>query len=638
MTSILDLIDDNEETMDTPEVPEGKEQEFILDLSNPVAERIEILDNYFLRDENGAVEVLRQLNSMWYMCGIKAIENFFLALCYSPTISSILKLSVAKSLSDSENKLVVKNALLSILGTSGTELGTSGTELGTSGTELGTSGTELNLPTPCRVEALELLMNYSQDSLDIIISHLKNFLRDSKIEEEFKYKTILNLENLSSTWMREQLLELFPNKEFVKHIFLICKELIRQEFPIFVPKVDNEDFFELLLLRMNYDKLVETYKIWGRVTNNYDLFIQEAQLCFLYLPKNSIFYRILSAQYLLQKCSPDSREDIENILLAVAENPLNTENERADAADTLLQLGGEEMKTKGRDIIVSLGIGNREHNTLYTNTQNVHNTAVEDSISELLEFFSNQSTFLINRIPITFTQVRKSIEAIGTTENIQLSLNRIHIDRALYSKYNISLETLLVKLWSYIKNHEYEEEFQKRLLQELEDMAGTCSTGFASRIVNVVSGFGEFNIRISWEDQIIANFSGRLNAKARIIQDEQSIFRTKYYPEVKSIQTNTSLQNTTSYSYLHNPLPQPNSKSELSKDIDSIIESFSQCVLEELSIKSSEPHRRKNFNLFLKHSISDIRDEMYSEFCEFLDDTTFDLYFRKALLHYEGEF
>ena len=614
MTSILDLIDDNEETMDNLEVPEGKEQEFILDLSNPVAERIEILDKYFLRDENGAVEVLRQLNSMWYMCGIKAIENFFLALCYSPTISSILKLSVAKSLSDSENKLVIKNALLSILGT---------------------SGTELKLPTPCRVEALELLMNYSQDSLDIIISHLKNFLRDSKIEEEFKYKTILNLENLSSTWIRDQLLELFPNKEFVKHIFLICKELIRQEFPIFVPKVDNEDFFELLLLRMNYDKLVETYKIWGRVTNNYDLFIQEAQLCFLYLPKNSVFYKILSAQYLLQKCSPDSRKDIENILLAVAENPLNTENERADAADTLLQLGGEEMKTKGRDIIVSLGIGNREHNTLYTNTQNVHNTAVEDSISELLEFFANQSTLLINRIPITFAQVRKSIEAIGTTENIQLSLNRIHIDRALYSKYNISLETLLVKLWSYIKNHEFEEELQKRLLQELEDMAGTCSTGFASRIVNVVSGFGEFNIRISWEDQIIANFSGRLNAKARVIHDEQSIFRTKYYPEVRSIQTNT-----TSYSYLHNPLPQPNSKynqSELSKDIDSVIESFSQCVLEELSIKSSEPHRRKNFNLFLKHSISDIRDEMYNEFVEFLDDTTFDLYFRKALMHYEGE-
>ena len=158
--------------------------------------------------------------------------------------------------------------------------------------------------------------------------------------------------------------------------------------------------------------------------------------------------------------------------------------------------------------------------------------------------------------------------------------------------------------------HKNEQELLKRLLEELEDMSGTCSTGFASRLVNIVSGFGEFNIRISWEDQIVANFAGRLNAKARVIQDEQSIFRTKYYQDVANIQP----------------------------DIDDIIESFSQAVLEELPIKSSEPGKRKNFNLFLRCSISDIRDEMYLEFTEFLDDTTFDLYIRKALMHYEGEF
>ena len=595
MTSILNLVD--EEIINNIEVIEGKETEFILDLSNPVSDRIEILDNYFLRNENGAIEVLRQLNSMWYMCGIKAIENFFLALCHSTKISSILKLSVAKSLGESTNKLVVKNALLSILGTSETELDTG------------------NLPTPCRIEAIELLMKYSESSLDIIMFHIENFLRDSKIEEEFKYKTILNLENLSSTWIRDQLLELFHNKDFVKYIFIICKDLIRQEFPKFVPEVDNEDFFELLLLRMNYDKLVEIYKLYGQSPNNYDFFICKSQLCFIHQPENSIFYKILSAQYLLQKCSIENRDEIENILLTIAENPLNTENERADAADTLLQLGREELKTRGRNIIVSLGIGNKEHNTLYTNSQNVHNNEVEDSISELLEFFANQSTLLVNRIPITFTQVRKNIETLGgTTENIQLSLNRIYLDRALYSKYNISLETILVKLWSYIKNHKNEKELHKRLLQELEDMSGTCSTGFASRLVNVVSGFGDFNIRISWEDQIVANFTGRLNAKARNIQVEESIFRTKYYQDVIGLQNDDN------------------------DDIKDIIESFSQCVLEELSIKSSEPYRRKNFNLFFKCSMEDIRDEMYQEFCEFLDDTTFDLYFRKALMHYEGEF
>ena len=592
MTSILDLLDE-ENVAKTLVIPEGKEKEFILDLSIPVNSRIDVFNNYFIQNESGAIEILRQLNSMWYMCGIKAIENFFIAVCNSRNISSILKLSVVKSLISEEegtvNKTSIQNALNSILQNG-------------------------NLPTPCRVETIQLLMNYeSLDSPENSTSkYFEDFLKDHTIDEEFRYKTILNLENLSATWMRDQLLTLFPNKEFVKHIFTICKDLIKQEFPKFIPQVDNEEFFELLLLRINYDKLSDNYKEYCTSTINiYNFFIREAQLCFIQDNYNSIYYRILSAQYLLQKCQIENPETIEDILLSFAEDHTNTENQRADAADTLLHLGSADMKLKGRNIILFLGIGEQERNNLFTNTQNVHNTDVEDSISEIMEFFAQQPTQLINKIPITFQEVRKNIEYIGgVTKKIQLSLNRINIDRALYSKFNISLETLLVKVWSYVKKHKNEQELLKRLLEELEDMSGTCSTGFASRLVNIVSGFGEFNIRISWEDQIVANFTGRLNAKARVIQDEQSIFRTKYYQDVANIQP----------------------------DIDDIIESFSQAVLEELPIKSSEPDKRKNFNLFLRCSISDIRDEMYLEFTEFLDDTTFDLYIRKALMHYEGEF
>ena len=74
-----------------------------------------------------------------------------------------------------------------------------------------------------------------------------------QIEEGFKYKTILNLENLASQWIREQLYDLFPNKEFVKYIFTISATLIKQEFPKFKPELDNEDFFELMIsLRLQH--------------------------------------------------------------------------------------------------------------------------------------------------------------------------------------------------------------------------------------------------------------------------------------------------------------------------------------------------------------------------------------------------
>ena len=255
-----------------------------------------------------------------------------------------------------------------------------------------------------------------------------------------------------------------------------------------------------------------------------------------------------------------------------------------------------------------------EINTLYTNSQNVHNEQLESSILELIEFFAEYTTLLINRIPITFQQVRRQIENLCNKEKIQLSLNRIQIDRVLFSKYNMSLETLMIKLWSYIQNNEeYKEQLIQRLLEELEDMSGTCSSGFASRIVNVISGFGDFSLRISWEDQIISNFNGRLNAMVRNITLEKSIYRTEHYGTISSLQK------------------------DINDDVESVLECFSECVLHELPLRSSEPYKRKNFNFFLKHSFPLIREEMYEEFSPFLDDTTFDLYFRKALMHYEGE-
>jgi hypothetical protein len=598
MTPIVDLVD--EEVIYNILIEEGKEEEFILDLSNPVKSRIDVLEKYFIKNEMATIELLHRLNSMWFMCGIKAIENFFVALCDSDNISSLLKLSVAKSLSDSENKEPAKKTLISILNTR-------------------------ELPTPCRVEAIELLVQFNTDN-SIVFKYFKEFLLDISIDEEFKYKTILNLENLASIWIRDKLYDLFSDKEFVKYIFTISDRLIKQEFPKFKPELDNEDFFELLILRMNYATLTDAYKSYcDSNPSKYDYLILQSQWQFFNMTENSIFYRILSAQYLLQKffqiLSKQDIENIENILLEFAENPINGENQRADAADTLLHLGSSIMKDKCKDIILSLGMGDREINTLYTNSQNVHNKELENSIVEIIEFFAEYTTVMINKIPITFKEVRTQIEFMANEnkvdkEKIQISLNRIHMDRALFSKYNISLETLLLKLWSYIQNtQEYKEELILRLLQELEDMAGTCSSGFASRLVNVVSGFEDFTLKISWEDQIISNFNGRLNAMARNITLQHSIFRNHYYDNV---------------SFLQKEIVDSNS-------IDSVLESFRHCVLNELPLKSSEPYKRKNFNFFLKHSFPIIRQEMYQEFSPFMDDTTFDLYFRKALMHYEGE-
>ena len=230
-------------------------------------------------------------------------------------------------------------------------------------------------------------------------------------------------------------------------------------------------------------------------------------------------------------------------------------------------------------------------------------------------------------------------------EKIELALKRIHLDRARYSKFNNTLSNILLKVWSYMMGHENEEEMRKRMLEELEEMSATCSTGFASRLINVISGFGEFNIRISWEDQIIANFSGRLNAAARRITEEtpENIFFHDKLHDVVSLWLNQPEQ-----SELYKKLRAEERWNKISELVDKFLETdredkiriciddFAEAVLNEMMVASSEWSGRQHFSLFFRSNISGIREEMYQEFKDHLDDTSFDLYIRKAIMSYEG--
>jgi hypothetical protein len=124
---------------------------------------------------------------------------------------------------------------------------------------------------------------------------------------------------------------------------------------------------------------------------------------------------------------------------------------------------------------------------------------------------------------------------------------------------------------------------KKRLLEELVEMAGTCSTGFATRLINSISGFGEFTIKISWREQIIGNFTGRLNAKIR--------------------------------------------------NMDDLI--LQEKVLEEMMLETTNYSGRKRFLKFLRNNLLEIREELYDEFKTHISDTDFDLYFRTAVSMYE---
>jgi hypothetical protein len=585
----LDLENDTELNLDLEndtEIEDENYGETILNFGNSETKRLNALE---LCSDNEKIEYITRLIGMYQFSPINVLQSFLIQVVKKSKIDGLLKLECAKALESKGLEClshIIENE---------------------------------DLPSPCRIEAIHLLLideYYSKFG----IKHLINFINDYNINCDFRYKNIIELEKQGLNLMTEHLCWLLDNIDLGTELLKKFEKALKSSFPEWKPTPDNEDLVYLMIEMLDYTSAKYFFKKYvENIYFGYDIFIKTSQQEFIEKPENSIYYRILSGQYLLQKCelNGDETMGVFSVLTQFANDVTVEYNRRADAADVLLQLGDENTKKIGRQLIIDLGI-NHNSVTIFDNAQNVHTQEVEDSVLETLEFFASIPLMTVNKLPINFEYVNKQIETILTNrgekdyeesnKNIRLALNRIRLDRALYSKYNNTLSNILIRLWSYMKKHKFEEEMIKRLLEELEEMSGTCSTGFITRLINVPSGFGDFSVRISWEDQIIANLAGRLNAQMRKIDKENW---GKYESEIKK------------------------TIGELEEDED-IYEEFKANVMMELAMISSKTAKRKNFNLFFLKTIANIREEMYKEFTDYLDDASFDLYMRKALSRYEG--
>jgi hypothetical protein len=319
--------------------------------------------------------------------------------------------------------------------------------------------------------------------------------------------------------------------------------------------------------------------------------------------------------------------------------------------------------------------------TVFDNAENVHTDEIEESVVIALKFLTTLSTLVINDNIIDFNYIQDQVNQMLKSEiiehnvpcahadilsktkefcsdackdqaenhkTIQIALNRICMDRTLYSKFNISLRNILLKVWTYIIGHDSEDEMKTRLKQELFDMSGTCTSGFASRLVNIISGFGDFNIRISWGDQITGNVAGRLNAHARSITELNSVYYTTRSLDVVKLWLNDNIdvketiinQLTHSDKLTDRPpmkkIIEEFLKEERKEKLEICVEDFAEKVLNEMMISSSKFAERQHFLLFFGINILGIREEMFEEFKNYISESDFDLFFRIAISTYEG--
>jgi len=371
------------------------------------------------------------------------------------------------------------------------------------------------------------------------------------------YKVIVNNDDLSIPYRVDTIL------------FLMNTNKLREECLIEFMKITNDitldDYFRYKNI-INIEKLSIQHRHY---------YIEKCMMFFIFNENNTIRYRILSAQYILQYDLTQYRDDICRYLYNFGLNEELDTGLRADAADMLLTFGNEIYKGYGEELIRTLANENGVlASTIYKNAENVHSIDKE-SVNEIIEF-------LMEYRPTdeTFESVRAEIQEENS--DISLALDRIDVDRTLYGKFNITIRSLFLRIWKYINSSEHKLELNKRLMEELVEMSGKCTSGYVTRLTNILSGFENFSVRIPISEQIISKLMYQLNTRLLKVKDDE----------------------------------------------------YRDLVLEEMTVVNVQ--NRLNFFKFFRENLSDIRESLWDDFKEFITQTDFDLYFRRALMHYEG--
>ena len=380
------------------------------------------------------------------------------------------------------------------------------------------------------------------------------------------------------------------------------------------------------------------------------IYFQTSALVSFLTCDNGVCERILAAQYLLSQYPENNYTKCIDTMISICNNDIYEYKSRADAVDVILKYGTEADKVIGKrllDTLILVGNSNKKPLNIYQNPQNAHSHTIEESSCKILEMIMAIPLMKINNgNEITYEFVRAHLD---DKNMIAVTLNRIDLDVARYTKFNTTLNFALVYMYSFINSQEegLKEILMFRLIEELSESSGLCSTGIFERIMNTVSGFvGDLKITISFEEQILGNLTGRLNARIRKLQTDECL----HLSVERFCNCNDSVC-TYSYhkKYLNHRLRRIkekacgdcyycNGEQCLHICTSSVCnDEFMNLIIEEMIVPTHEYDKRRNFLKFFRYVLPNIIEELKEEFKSYIDDASFELYMRRAILAYEGE-
>ena len=184
--------------------------------------------------------------------------------------------------------------------------------------------------------------------------------------------------------------------------------------------------------------------------------------------------------------------------------------------------------------------------TIYEDGQNVHNTKINEST------LNTASELILKYNPnVTIEYIYyKKINDDEKKQQIEKSIHRINTDTSTFGK-GFNLHSVFQSLLNLIEQHPQKNELNERLVDELIDMSGKCSTGHLSRLINVLQGYEtnlQVKVQIDIKDEIYAKIKNLIE-KNMMEQDNMDELMEDMLSENKTIYIEF-VKNTINYNLL----------------------------------------------------------------------------------------
>lgn len=284
---------------------------------------------------------------------------------------------------------------------------------------------------------------------------------------------------------------------------------------------NDDEFCHFIRFILNARTMYITYQDDFAFSLLYAFFLED---------KNNIRDRILSGSAILSciEGKNDEKNEITEKLFTIAGDENMNQDTRADALDIIINnANSDDARKKAREYLAELGFsgdGGKTHRTAYSSSQNIHLEEIQRSVSVFIEKILEENIRAQSFEDVQAEVVRliEKRKIVGRQRHLALkALNRINVDTTPFTKFRSTLAEVFIHIWARIQTKSDVEKdlLGGRLIDELIEMADTCASGHAARLVNVLATV-DFDLRISWEDQINANINGRLMAKMRDMKDQ----------------------------------------------------------------------------------------------------------------------